>query len=89
MPRKSINPKIKVKTPMVESDSEIQIAESNLEIKEEPVIETEMITSEQEDTVKKTRMPNKWVIHCKEVRAQNEGMSYKESMILAKSTYIK
>jgi hypothetical protein len=84
MPRKAITPKLKVNK-MTEQESVIesipeQSPEQSPEQNDEPLIES---------VVKKARAPNPWVLHCKETRAANEGMSYKESMVLAKETYKK
>jgi len=38
---------------------------------------------------KAVRKPNNWVLHCKKVQAENPGISYREVLKLAKTTYKK
>lgn len=40
-------------------------------------------------TVKKERRPNDWITHCSKVKAENPGVSYREVLKLAKTTYTK
>jgi len=40
-------------------------------------------------TVKKERRPNPWIDHCSKVKAENPGVSYREVLKIAKTTYSK
>ena len=81
MPRKS---KVKkVVEPVVEEKKE-----EVLPVQVEPV-KIEEKKEKKTITVKKERKPNAWLIHTKKVQKENPGISYREVLKIAKTSYRK
>jgi len=81
MPRMKKSKKVMVPEPIKE------------EVTVEPVVVDEPIVVDTVEPktvkVKKPRKTNPWILHSKKVQAENPGISYREVLKLAKTTYKK
>ena len=80
MPKKAKAKVMKVVEEVTEEPDEVKVDEI-----ESPVVEPPMKTIKK----KAARKPNNWVLHCKKVQSENPGISYREVLKLAKTTYKK
>jgi len=57
-----------------------------------PKVEPATVVADDEPktvTVKKARKPNAWITHCAKVKDENPGVSYREILKIAKTSYVK
>ena len=88
MPRKTKAKKIAPIEPVMKEKTEETLAPAPLsEVQVEPMKSVEK--NKKMINVKKIRKPNAWLIHTKKVQAKNPGISYREVLKLAKTSYKK
>ena len=94
MPRKS-KTNVVTPEPIVEENKQeapvIAEVEKKSRKSRKPKVEPALVVVDEPKTVtvKKARKTNPWILHCSKVKAENPGVSYREILKIAKTSYVK